>query len=113
MKKIELIIRPEKYLDVKAALDEVGYSGMTVTEVQGHGIQKGITQQFRGMSFKYALLPKMKIEVVVRDEEVHKIVEVIMVAAGTGKEGDGKIFVSNIEEAYRVRTKESGDKAIS
>ena len=113
MKKVELIIRPEKFLDVKAALDEVGYSGMTVTEVQGHGIQKGITQQFRGMSFKYALLPKMKVEIVVKKAQVAKIVKVIMKTAGTGREGDGKIFISNVEEAYRVRTKESGEKAIS
>lgn len=113
MKKIELIIRPEKFLDVKAALDEVGYSGMTVTEVQGHGIQKGLTQQWRGTTFKYALLPKMKIEAVVKDAQVSGIVKVIMEAAGTGKEGDGKIFITPIEEVFRIRTKESGEKAIS
>ncbi|HEY5038978.1 MAG TPA: P-II family nitrogen regulator [bacterium] len=113
MKKIELIIRPEKFLDVKAALDEVGYSGMTVTEVQGHGIQKGLTQQWRGQTFKYALLPKMKIEAVVKDAEVANIVKVIMESASTGKEGDGKIFITTVEEAYRIRTKETGEKAIT
>ncbi|HVZ79727.1 MAG TPA: P-II family nitrogen regulator [bacterium] len=113
MKKIELIIRPEKFLDVKKALDEVGYSGMTVTEVQGHGMQKGLTQKWRGMTFKYALLPKMKIEIVAKDKAVTNIVKVIMDTAGTGREGDGKIFISKVEMAYRVRTRESGEKAIT
>lgn len=112
MKKIEAIIRPEKLGNVKAAITEVGYSGITISDVRGHGNQKGLKQQYRGSSYTVDILPKVKIEIVVVDASAEQIVDSIIEAAHTGAIGDGKIFVSTIDEAIRVRTGERGDKAL-
>lgn len=113
MKKIEAIIRPEKLPVVKAALEETGYPGMTITEVRGHGIQKGVTQQWRGRTFTVEFLPKVKVEVVVTsDADVDRILGLIKDNAGTGEVGDGKVFVSEISDVMRVRTGERGEAAV-
>ncbi len=112
MKKIEAIIKPFKLDDVKEALHEVGIKGITVTEAKGFGRQKGHTELYRGAEYVVDFLPKVKIEVVLDDALVDRAVEAIMAAARTGRIGDGKIFVSNIEEAIRIRTGESGVDAI-
>ena len=113
MKKIEAIIRPEKLPVVKAALEESGYPGMTITEVWGHGVQKGVTQQWRGREFVVEFLPKVKLEVVVTsDADVDRILTLIHDNASTGNIGDGKVFVTDIVEAMRVRTGERGEVAI-
>ncbi len=112
MKKIEAIIRPEKIQDVKAALDKLGCIGMTITEVKGRGKQGGITQQWRGRQYHIDLLPKIKIELVVKTKYVDKVVNTIIESARTGKTGDGKIFVSPVERVYRVRTGEIDEDAI-
>lgn len=112
MKKIEAIIRPEKLGIIREALEEVGYTGITVTEVKGHGTQKGITEMWRGRVFKVDLLSKVKVEIIVADEDVDKLVETIAKEAKTGNIGDGKIFVAPIANAIRIRTGETGDKAV-
>lgn len=113
MKKIEAIIRPEKLPLVKAALEETGYPGMTITEVRGHGIQKGVTQQWRGRQFAVEFLPKVKVEVVVTsDEDVDRILSIIHDNAATGEIGDGKVFVLEVVGAMRVRTQERGEAAV-
>ncbi len=112
MKKIEAIIRPEKLDDVKRALEAAGYPGITITEIEGHGKQKGVTQQWRGEVFKVDLLPKTKVEVVTSDKDQEKILTAIQNASRTGSVGDGKIFVSDISEVVRIRTNERGEKAI-
>ena len=112
MKRVEAIIRREKLSEVKNALDAVHCPGMMVWEIVGHGKQKGLTEQFRGREFKVDFLPKTKIEVVVGDAEVKTIVDVIVKAAATGKVGDGKIFISSIEDVVRIRTGEKGADAI-
>ena len=112
MKKIEAIIRPEKLDMVRNALGEIGYPGITITEVEGHGKQKGLVQQWRGKEYKVELLRKMKIEVVVKDMDVERIVKVIMGKARTDKIGDGKIFVSSVEDVFRIRTGEKGEGAV-
>ena len=112
MKKIEAIIKPFKMEDVKEALAEVGIEGMTVSEVKGFGRQKGHTEIYRGSEYTVDFLPKVKIEIVISDELVEKAIDAIRRAAQTGRIGDGKIFVSNIEEAIRIRTGESGLDAI-
>ncbi|HHT9126922.1 MAG TPA: P-II family nitrogen regulator [Candidatus Brocadiia bacterium] len=112
MKKIEAIIRPEKVNIVKEALEELGYPGMTVTEVKGHGIQKGVTEMWRGRVFKVDLLSKIKMEIVVTDADVDRLVQAIAKEAKTGNIGDGKIFVSPIEDVLRIRTGETGEKAV-
>jgi nitrogen regulatory protein P-II 1 len=112
MKKIEAIIRPAKFEDVKAALKEAGYGGLTVTEVDGHGMQKGVTQQWRGRQYKAELLPKIKLEIVCPANEKDKIVKAIMRSAHTGQVGDGKIFVYEVAEAYRISSGESGEKVV-
>ncbi|MCF6154932.1 MAG: P-II family nitrogen regulator [Candidatus Brocadia sp.] len=112
MKKIEAIIRPEKFEVVKDALLKMGYPGMTVTQVNGHGNQKGISQVWRGRRFRIDLLLKLKIEITVKDIDVENIVNTIISESQTGSIGDGKIFVSQVENVYRVRTKESGEAAI-
>ncbi|HNR45110.1 MAG TPA: P-II family nitrogen regulator [Methanofastidiosum sp.] len=112
MKKVEAIIRPEKIQDVKAALDKLGCIGMTITEVKGRGKQGGITQQWRGRQYHIDLLPKIKIELVVKTKYVDKVVNTIIESARTGKTGDGKIFVSPVERVYRVRTGELDEDAI-
>ena len=112
MKKIEAIIKPFKVEDVKEALSEVGIEGMTVTEVKGFGRQKGHTEIYRGSEYAVDFLPKVKFEIVVADEHVAKAVSAIVLAAKTGKIGDGKVFVLPIEEAVRIRTEERGDNAL-
>ena len=112
MKKIEAIIKPFKLDDVKDALHEVGVSGITVTEAKGFGRQKGHTELYRGAEYVVDFLPKVKLEVIVEDGLAERVVEAIAAAAQTGRIGDGKIFVSNIEEAIRIRTGESGIDAI-
>lgn len=112
MKKIEAIIRPEKLDEVKKALEASGYPGITITEIEGHGKQKGVTQQWRGEVFRVDLLPKTKVEIVASDKDQEKIVAAIQRVAGTNTVGDGKIFVSNIDEVIRIRTGERGEKAL-
>ena len=112
MKKIEAIIRPEKFDMAKDALLHLGYPGMTITEVKGHGNQKGISEMWRGRKFRIDLLSKTKIEITVRDADVEKIVNTIIDESKTGSIGDGKIFVFGVENVYRIRTSESGEAAI-
>jgi nitrogen regulatory protein P-II 1 len=112
MKKIEAIIKPFKMEDVKEALAEIGIEGMTVSEVKGFGRQKGHTEIYRGSEYTVDFLPKVKFEIVVADDRVQKAVEVIVQSAKTGKIGDGKVFVTPIEDAIRIRTDERGDNAI-
>lgn len=112
MKKVEAIIRVDKLHPVKAALEELGYPGVTVTEVRGHGNQKGITEIWRGRTFKVDLLPKVKMEIVVTDENAGRIVDTIVQEARTGSIGDGKIFVSTVDEVVRIRTGEKGKQAV-
>jgi nitrogen regulatory protein P-II 1 len=112
MKKIEAIIKPFKLDDVKEALAKIGIQGMTVSEVKGFGRQKGHTEVYRGAEYVVDFLPKLKVEIVVSDQDAENAVEAIMTAAGTGKIGDGKIFVGHLEEAIRIRTGERGDSAI-
>ena len=112
MKKIEAIIKPFKLDAVKEALQEVGLQGMTVVEAKGFGRQKGHTELYRGAEYVVDFLPKLKLELVVADEQVEPALEAIQTAAKTGKIGDGKIFVSNIEQAIRIRTGESGEAAL-
>ncbi|MDB6053453.1 MAG: nitrogen regulatory family protein [Verrucomicrobiales bacterium] len=112
MKKIEAIIKPYKLDDVKTSLQEVGIVGMTVTEVKGFGRQKGHTEIYRGSEYTIDFLPKVKIEIVVADETVNEVVAAIMKSAKTGKIGDGKIFISSVEQAVRIRTEERDEKAV-
>lgn len=112
MKRIIAIVRQEKFEDVKKALMEVGCHGMTVSEVKGRGSQKGIKQSYRGSSYCIDLLPKTRVEVVVKDEGTDKIVEAIRNAAYTGNIGDGKIFIQTVENVIRIRTGEEGDVAL-
>ncbi len=112
MKKIEAIIRPEKVEAVRKALDKSGYPGITITEVEGHGKQKGVVQQWRGEKYRIELLPKSKIEIVVTDKDVDRLLESILQVARTGSVGDGKIFVSDVREAVRIRTGEKGEVAV-
>ena len=113
MIKIEALIRPQKLEDVKAALTEIGIKGMTVTEVRGAGKQKGFTQHYRGAEYTVNLLQKIKIEIVVHDDEASQIANTIAKSAATGEIGDGKIFLTPVTEAIRIRTGESGEAAIS
>jgi len=112
MKKIEAIIKPFKLEEVKDALSELGVEGMTVTEVKGFGRQKGHTEIYRGSEYTVDFLPKVKLEVVLPDDRVEAAVAAIVKAAKTGKIGDGKVFVSPVEEAIRIRTDERGEKAV-
>ena len=112
MKKIEAIIKPFKLEEVKDALGEIGIEGMTVTEVKGFGRQKGHTEIYRGSEYTVDFLPKIKIELVISDEKLDDAVEAIVKTAKTGKIGDGKVFVSNIDEAIRIRTEEKGVAAV-
>ncbi|HEU5068760.1 MAG TPA: P-II family nitrogen regulator [Sphingomicrobium sp.] len=112
MKKIEAVIKPFKLDDVKDALHDAGVSGMTVTEVKGFGRQKGHTELYRGAEYVIDFLPKVKVEIVVEDNLVDNVVEAITEAARTGRIGDGKIFVSPIDEAVRIRTGDKGPDAI-
>ncbi len=112
MKKVEAIIKPFKLDDVKEALSEAGITGMTVSEVKGYGRQQGHTELYRGAEYVVDFLPKVKIEIVVKAEDVDMVVEKIIEAAKTGKIGDGKIFVSDIEKVVRIRTGETDEEAI-
>lgn len=112
MKKIEAIIRPEKLDLVRNTLAGIGIPGITVTEVEGNGKQKGLVQQWRGKEYSVGLLQKVKIEVVVKDADVEHIVKLIMDKARTDKIGDGKIFVSSVENVFRIRTGDKGEGAI-
>jgi nitrogen regulatory protein P-II 1 len=112
MKKIEAIIKPFKLDEVKEALNEIGLKGLTVTEAKGFGRQKGHTELYRGAEYVVDFLPKVKIELVLEDNLVDRAIEAIQQAAHTGRIGDGKIFVSSVEEAIRIRTGEKGSEAI-
>ncbi|MFQ3670162.1 MAG: P-II family nitrogen regulator [Verrucomicrobiia bacterium] len=112
MKKIEAIIKPFKLEETKDALHELGIEGMTVTEVKGFGRQKGHTEIYRGTEYTVDFLPKIKIELVVTDEKAGPVVETLVRAAKTGKIGDGKVFVVPVNEAIRIRTEETGDRAL-
>ena len=112
MKKIDAIVKPFKLDEVREALSEIGVSGLTVTEVKGFGRQKGHTELYRGAEYVVDFLPKVKLEIVVGDDMVAKAVEAIQNAARTGRIGDGKIFISTIEQAIRIRTGESGNDAL-
>lgn len=112
MKKIDAIIKPFKLEEVRAALSEIGVTGLTVAEVKGFGRQKGHTEMYRGAEYTVDFLPKIKIELVITDDMLDLATETILNAARTGKIGDGKIFVSNVEQVIRIRTGESGEIAI-
>ena len=112
MKKIEAIIKPFKMDDVREALSEIGVSGMTVTEVKGFGRQKGHTELYRGAEYQVDFLPKVKLEVIVADDMVERAIEAVISQAQTGKIGDGKIFVTNVERVIRIRTGEENEEAV-
>ena len=112
MKKIEAIIKPFKLDEVREALSEIGVMGMTATEVKGFGRQKGHTELYRGAEYIVDFLPKIKLDIVVNDKIVNKVVDAITKTAQTGKIGDGKIFIYDIEQAIRIRTGEKGDEAV-
>ena len=112
MKLVTAIIKPFKLDDVRAVLSDIGISGMTVTEVKGFGRQKGHTEIYRGSEYTVDFLPKIKLELVVADPSAERAVDVIVKSAKTGKIGDGKVFVSNVEEAIRIRTEERGEAAV-
>ena len=112
MKKIEAIIKPFRLEPVKEALHEINVKGMTVTEVKGFGVQKGIREVYRGMEYQVDFLPKVKIEIVAMDEKVQSIIDTIISKARTGRIGDGKIFIYPVAEVIRIRTGETGDEAV-
>ena len=112
MKKIEAIIKPFKLDEVREALSEIGVTGLTVTEVKGFGRQKGHTELYRGAEYVVDFLPKVKVEVVVKDEDVERCIDAILKAAKTGKIGDGKIFVTAVEQVVRIRTGETNEDAV-
>lgn len=112
MKEITAVIRPDKLEVVKEALQEIQCNGVTVTEVKGRGRQLGITESYRGRDYKVDLLPKTRLEIIVNDEDVDTVVDTIVKTAQTGDIGDGKIFVSPVEEVIRIRTGERGEKAV-
>jgi nitrogen regulatory protein P-II 1 len=112
MKKIEAVIQPFKLEDVKNALKEIGIDGMTITEVRGHGRQKGHKEVYRGQEYQVDLLPKVKLELIVATARVDEVVQTLSKAARTGKIGDGKIFIFNVEEAIRIRNDERGEAAL-
>jgi nitrogen regulatory protein P-II 1 len=112
MKKIEAVVQPSRLDSVKDALVEIGISGMTISEVRGHGRQKGHTEVYRGNEYTVDLLPKIKFEIVLPEAQVNAAIDAILKSAKTGKIGDGKIFVSNVEEAIRIRNLDRGEKAV-
>lgn len=112
MTKVEAIIRPNRFEQVKDALATLGVDGMTVSEVRGHGRQKGHTETYRGREYDVSLLPKVRLEVVVQDDRVEKVVETIIEHAATGEIGDGKIFLYKADDAIRIRNRERGDIAL-
>lgn len=113
MKKIEAIVRPERLDAVRVALEQSGYPGITVTEIEGHGLQKGTIQQWRGEKYKLDFLPKVKIEIICGNRDSEKLIQTILEAAFTGAVGDGKIFVYPVDEVVRIRTRERGDRALA
>jgi nitrogen regulatory protein P-II 1 len=112
MKEVLAIIRPNKLDEVKNALEEIGCHGMTITDVKGRGRQLGITESYRGSDYRIDLLPKIRLEIIVKDEEINQVVDTIVKTAQTGDIGDGKIFISPVEEVVRIRTGERGEKAV-
>ena len=112
MKKIEAIIRPEKLDAVRQGLEESGYPGISIAEIEGHGMQKGGFQEWRGEQYKVDFLPKIKVEIVCIDSDTEKILQTILEAAFTGDVGDGKIFVYEVAEVVRIRTRQRGEKAL-
>jgi nitrogen regulatory protein P-II 1 len=112
MKKVEAIIKPFKLDEVKEALGEIGIQGMTVSEVKGFGRQKGHTELYRGAEYVVDFLPKIKMEIIVKDDLVQRVIDTIQNAATTGRIGDGKIFVTTVDEVLRIRTGEKGDEAL-
>jgi nitrogen regulatory protein P-II 1 len=112
MRRIEAIIRTGKVADVSSALHKVGYSGLMISEIEGHGKQKGLEEEVRGKTYKVELLTKARVEIIVKDEDVEKIVKAISETARTGKIGDGKIFIHPVYDAIRIRTGERGDEAL-
>ncbi len=112
MKKVEAIIKPFKLDEVRDALGEIGIQGMTVTEVKGFGRQKGHTELYQGAEYVVDFLPKIKLELVIADSQLEQVIDVILKSAYTGRIGDGKIFISGVEEAIRIRTHESGENAL-
>ncbi len=112
MKKVEAVVKPFKLDEVREALSEIGVSGLTVTEVKGFGRQKGHTELYRGAEYVVDFLPKVKVEVILQDALVERAIEAIVKAARTGKIGDGKIFVTTVEQVIRIRTGESGEAAV-
>jgi nitrogen regulatory protein P-II 1 len=112
MKRIEAIIQPHKLEDAKEALKNIGVDGMTITEVRGHGRQKGHTEVYRGMEYKVDLLPKVKLELVVNDARADEVIRTLVSAARTGKIGDGKIFVYEVADAIRIRNDDRGESAL-
>jgi nitrogen regulatory protein P-II 1 len=113
MKRIEAVIRPEMLEVLRQSLEKVGYPGVMVSEMKGHGKQRGVSHQFRGTEYKEYFLPKVKLELVVADKEVKKLIGAISDVCRTGEVGDGKIFISSVDDAVRIRTGESGDGALS
>jgi len=112
MKKIEAIIQPHKLEDVKEALKAIGVDGMTITEVRGHGRQKGHKEEYRGMEYQVDLLPKVKVEMVISDQRADEVVRTVVNSARTGKIGDGKVFVYDVAEAIRIRNDDRGEAAL-
>ena len=112
MTKIEAIIRPNRFEVLKEALSKLGVEGMTVSEVRGHGRQKGHTERYRGSEYEVSLIPKLRVEVVTKDDQVESIVDAILAAAATGEIGDGKIFLYKTEDAIRIRNQERGEIAL-
>ncbi len=112
MTKIEAIIRPNRFDAVKEALSELGVEGLTVSEARGHGRQKGHTETYRGREYEVSLIPKLRVELVVVDEQVENIVAAIIASAASGQIGDGKIFLSKVEDAIRIRNQDRGDIAL-
>ena len=112
MKKITAIIRPEKLEEVRKALDEAGFFGMTITEVKGRGAQKGVTLEWRAGDYRIEFLPKIKIEIVVKKEDVRRVIDIIIKTAKTGQIGDGKIFISDVENVIKIRTAQEGQEAL-
>lgn len=112
MKMVQAIIKPFKLDDVREALTEIGVTGMTATEVKGFGRQKGHTELYRGAEYVVDFLPKIKLEIVINDDKVEAVIDAVLKAAQTGKIGDGKVFVLNVEQAIRIRTGEEGNDAV-
>jgi nitrogen regulatory protein PII len=112
MKQITVIVRPEKLDDVRGALEKAGISGLMISEIQGHGKQKGVVQQWRGEKYKVDLIPKVKLEMVIKDSDLQAIKKTIIEAARTGQIGDGKMFITTVEEVIRIRTGEEGEIAL-